>query len=75
MSMEVMLKRAFNQAIARGTVKFTDSETDFHIIRDYILQYAKKNDVEIPFQEIDSFIRQQYRKIHDSHTKLYRQEK
>ncbi len=47
MSKEVMLKRAFNQASANGAVRFVDRDVDFAVIRNYMVQYAKKNDVEV----------------------------
>ncbi|WP_462378170.1 hypothetical protein [Emergencia timonensis] len=52
MSKEVMLKRAFNQASANGAVRFVDRDVDFAVIRNYMVQYAKKNDVEVSEKEL-----------------------
>ena len=40
MSNTVMLKRAFNQAVATGAVRFTDADTDLLVIKTYILDYV-----------------------------------
>lgn len=57
MSNTVMLKRAFNQAVATGAVRFTDADTDLLVIKTYILDYAKKNSVDISAAEVESFIK------------------
>ena len=59
MSKEVMLKRAFSQASANGAVRFVDKEADFAVIRNFMVQYAKKNDVAVSEEEIEKFIGQQ----------------
>lgn len=56
MSKEVMLKRAFNQASANGAVRFVDKDVDFAVIRNYMVQYAKKNAVDVSQEEIKTFI-------------------
>ncbi len=63
MSKEVMLKRAFSQASANGAVRFVDRDVDFAVIRNFMIQYAEKNDVEVSEKEIESFIGQQMNKI------------
>ena len=70
MSNVVMLKRAFNQAVATGAVRFTDKETDFLVIKRYIIDYAAKYNVDIPLSEIDSVIRKQQENLVDISTKL-----
>lgn len=70
MSNVVMLKRAFNQAVATGAVRFTDKETDFLVIKRYIIDYAAKYHVDIPLSEIESFIRKQQENLVDISTKL-----
>ena len=66
MSKEVMLKRAFNQASAIGAVRFVDRDVDFAVIRNYMVQYAKKNDVEVSEKEIENFIGQQMTKMKET---------
>lgn len=66
MSKEVMLKRAFNQVSANGAVRFVDKDVDFAVIRNYMVQYAKKNDVEVSQNEIERFIGQQIAKMEES---------
>lgn len=56
MSKDVMLKRAFNQASANGAVRFTDSDADFAVIRNFMVEYAKKNAVDVSREEIEKFI-------------------
>lgn len=66
MSKEVMLKRAFSQASANGAVRFVDRDVDFAVIRNFMVQYAKKNDVEISENEIERFINNQMRKMNEN---------
>lgn len=70
MSNVVMLKRAFNQAVATDAVRFTDRETDFLVIRNFMIDYAKRNNVEISASEIESFIRSQQENLTDISTSL-----
>lgn len=70
MSNVVMLKRAFNQAVATGAVRFTDPETDFLVIRRFIIDYAAKYNVDIAISEIESFIRKQQENLIDISTKI-----
>ncbi len=70
MSKAVMLKRAFHQAVATGAVRFTDVETDFLVIQRFMLDYAKKNGVEISTAEVDSFIKEQQGKLRSLSTKI-----
>lgn len=59
MSKEVMLERAFNQASANGAVRYVDKDVDFAVIRNFMVEYAKKNGVEVSEKEIERFIGQQ----------------
>jgi len=68
MSNIVMLKRAFNQAIATGSVRFTDKETDFLVIKRFMIDYAAKNNVDIAVSEIESFIKEQQENMVDAST-------
>ncbi len=68
MSNIVMLKRAFNQAIATGAVSFTDKETDFLVIKRFITDYAARNNVDIDASEIEAFIKAQQENMENSST-------
>lgn len=70
MSNTVMLKRAFNQAVATGAVRFTDADTDLLVIKTYILDYAKKNNVDISAAEVETFIKEQQKKLKSLSTKI-----
>lgn len=70
MSNVVMLKRAFNQAVATGAVRFTDKDTDFTVIRNFMMDYAKKFNVEISVEEIEAFIKAQQENLVDVSTKI-----
>lgn len=70
MSNTVMLKRAFNQAVATGAVLFTDADTDFLVIKSFILDYAKKNNVEVSVAEVESFIKEQQKALKDLSTNI-----
>lgn len=63
MSKEVMLKRAFNQVSASDAVRYADKETDFLVIKNYMMNYAAKNGVEVSKEEVESYIRQQQEKM------------
>lgn len=68
MSNIVMLKRAFNQAIATGAVSFTDKETDFLVIKRFMIDYAARNNVDIAVSEIEAFIKAQQENMEDIST-------
>ena len=70
MSNTVMLKRAFNQAVATVAVRFTDADTDLLVIKTFILDYAKKNSVDISAAEVESFIKDQQKKLKSLSTKI-----
>lgn len=70
MSNIVMLKRAFNQAVATGAVRLTDRDADFLVIKAYMTEYAKKNGVEISTEEISAFIKEQQNKLYDISTTI-----
>ena len=70
MSKVVMLKRAFNQAVATGAVRFTDKATDFLVIKNYMIDYAKKYDIEVSVEEVEAFIKSQQENLTDISTKI-----
>ncbi len=70
MSKVVMLKRAFNQAVATGAVRFTDKDTDFLVIKNYMIDYAKKYGVEVSVSEIEAFIKRQQESLIAVSTKI-----
>lgn len=63
MSKETMLKRAFNQVSANDAVRYADKNVDFLVIKNYMMEYAKKNGVEISAEEVEKYISQQLAKM------------
>lgn len=70
MSVDVMLSRAFNQAVASQAIKFTDRAADFAVIKTYMIDYAKKYDVKVSEDEIKDYILQQRHRWNDGITNL-----
>lgn len=56
MAKKIMLRRAFHQAVNHHAADACGEKPEIGKIRSYILQYAKKNDVEISQEEVDEFI-------------------
>lgn len=70
MSVDVMLARAFNQAISSRTIKFADKDADFAIIKAYMLDYAQKFDVKVTEEQVENYIKQQNYRWEDGITQF-----
>lgn len=70
MSVDVMLSRAFNQAVASNAIKFADRDADFAVIKTYMMDYAKKYDVKVSEEQIKDYIVSQRHRWDEAITKI-----
>ena len=66
MSKEAALKRAFNQAIANPAVSFADREADILVMRNVMIAYVRKNNIDISAAEIAEYVRVELEKIDEA---------
>lgn len=66
MAKNSMLRRAFHQAMIQQSTDKAEKESsrpEQNFIRNYIRQYAEKNEVEISEEEIDTFVANQLKLV------------
>lgn len=66
MNKEEMLRKSFSQGAANVAVRFADEEIDFLVLRSEMIEYFKKHHVDVDVKEIEDYIREQFKVMHDT---------
>lgn len=66
MSKEVYLKKAYDAATINDVVRHGDDDVSFLVIKDSMIEYAKKNNVEVSVEEIEAYIKKQQQILDES---------
>jgi len=66
MSKEVLLKKSYDAATVNDVVRRGDDEISFEIVKNGMMDYAKKNRIAVSSEEVESYIRSQFQALKDS---------
>lgn len=63
MTKDEVLKKAYSQAMTNAAINHFDHDVDFMVMKTDMMEYARKNGVEIPDEELIAYIKEEMKAL------------